>query len=398
MSACNQKFRARRAAALTVSSLATLILLATSIQASWADSPPTTNSSITLKSLSDGSVTPLAAQSSRQQQGTALNGGDSGTLAVVQAGNPAPSVLDVSLYDPDNPETSAILSARSTGVSLSWAAVPGVTSYEVLRDEVLLTTTDQLSLFDPAVSSGVEYRYSIRSITPESYVPPSESTSASTFWFFSIKIPASTSPEAVQDVVDERLAATAARSSTQVNYQTFIPQKYLNAPPAGCSYGNGYQFGGDDRSYQASGYPYRTRLNANINWTSSAALSVTKNVGSTNVYKNGSKVATKTASTSDMSISKLALSNSTLVDLRFNLKAKNPFCTMNSIQAAFTMRVTRSGSYRISSGQHRLMPNHEIYVGDGRWTTVYRRGYQNATCLVSMACPLAEMSASGTYS
>lgn len=81
----------------------------------------------------------------------------------------------------------------------------------------------------------------------------------------------------------------------------------------------------------------------------------------------------------------------TYVDVRMGVQVGNPFCSMNSIEGAFSITLTRSGSYTIFSGQHRQMPNHEIFLqgsSGGTERVIYQRQYAS---LVNMACPPANM-------
>jgi hypothetical protein len=93
----------------------------------------------------------------------------------------------------------------------------------------------------------------------------------------------------------------------------------------------------------------------------------------------------------------MALSNSKKVDLRFSIHANNPICKAGAIPGAITMTIHKDGRYVIRSGAHRQMPNWEVYAGwvGGEPTTVYRRSYASAACLVAMVCSEAQM---GGYS
>lgn len=202
------------------------------------------------------------------------------------------------------------------------------------------------------------------------------------------------------------LTATPAQAAVHkygawVEVKTFIPQNRIDAPRVGCSYGNGYAFGGDNRSYSASSSKARTKLVANIRFDKNdpRLIGSSRKIGATTVYKKstGKLVATKTASGSRVTVKEMALSDSQKVDLRFSIHAGNPFCSAGAISGAFTMTLYKDGRYVIRSGAHRQMPNWEVYAGwiGGNPTTVYRRGYASAACLVAMVCSEAQM---GGYS
>jgi|GEM_PF-3729393 len=59
-----------------------------------------------------------------------------------------------------------------------------------------------------------------------------------------------------------RARATAA--TTTVTWETFIPQSRVDAPPAGCDYGDGYEFGGDGHGYDWKASSFRTAAHAVI--------------------------------------------------------------------------------------------------------------------------------------
>jgi len=81
------------------------------------------------------------------------------------------------------------------------------------------------------------------------------------------------------------------------------------------------------------------------------------------------------------------------VDVHIATHAHNPYCSLGAIDGAFQMTLTQSGSYAIRSGNHRLMPNHYIFIYDGnKVTNVYQRKYDNAMCLVGLiTCDLASL-------
>jgi hypothetical protein len=100
-----------------------------------------------------------------------------------------------------------------------------------------------------------------------------------------------------------------------------------------------------------------------------------------------------------MRVYKLPNSSTNYVYLRFELRAKNPYCSMNAIDGTLTMQISKDGWWRFHSGDHRLMPNHHIFIyNSGRVTDAYRRAYQNPFCLVAQLCETADLQGwSGTF-
>lgn len=192
------------------------------------------------------------------------------------------------------------------------------------------------------------------------------------------------------------VAAAASSTAAWVDARTFIPQAKVDVPKAGCEYGSGYQFGGDNRSYSANSSKYRTRVLANIRFDSNnpRLSGSSTSIGTSHVYRKstGALVATRTASASGLSVRELG-SDGDQVDLRFSIQVRMPFCSIGSIAGAFTMNVYKNGNWAIRSGSHRQMPNWEVYAGwaGGSNHTVYQRGYANAACLIQWACPETQM-------
>ena len=277
-------------------------------------------------------------------------------------------------------------------VDLSWAAIAGVDEYRVYKENILIAQTSRTSIRDDDVKPGQVISYRIESKLPEN-------GSDARTWGLLVTVPSfdGDSESSLTQSLEDQVVALAAYSGAQVQYQTFIPQAKINAPPAGCgSYNYPHKFGGDDRGYLAAGYPYRTKVQANITFSGSGSVTSSKGLGSTKVYNSSGKLlATKTATGTTLTASRLSASTANSVDVRFTVRAGNPFCTQfpNSISGQFTITVTKSGSWSIITGTHKQMPNHEIYIhsSTGGWKTAYRRTYANSGCLINGVCPNANM-------
>lgn len=192
---------------------------------------------------------------------------------------------------------------------------------------------------------------------------------------------------------------TGAAKTTTVSWVTFIPQRRVDAPRVGCDYGKGFAFGGDGHGYDWTSSSYRTAVHALITW-SSKSVQGHVSIGTTHVYRksDGRLVAQKTASGAKSYAKKMG-SGSDYVDVRLVTHAGNPFCDLTAIDGAFSMHLTKSGTYRIFSGNHRQMPNHYVYIyNGGRVTNVYKRNAVSPLCLVGAAlCELANFYGSGSF-
>lgn len=326
----------------------------------------------------------------------------SGTALLRSGGRYA--IADLSMTSAQDPEGSAAWAATSESVQLIWAQVEGVKSFQVRKDGVPLGEVKGNSFTDTDVVAGQQVEYVVQGSDGASVEANGRT------WGLAVTVPSASgkSLDSMEAAAEAQITAAADTAQTSVVHETFIPQAYLTAPPLGCGSYNGssYSFGGDNRGYAANSSRYRTRLVAYVNWTAAGAVSTYKSVGSTSVYRTSTKalLSTRTASTSQMNIARLALSSSTLADLRFTYVATKPSCTSfpNAIEGAFTMSVTRSGSWRIISGSHRQMPNTELYISRGglastAWTTAYQRSYASTACLLAFACERANYTGSGTY-
>lgn len=322
------------------------------------------------------------------------------------------AVVDDSLVR--SSQFGAISASTSEYVDVSWEPIDGAGSYLVVVDgHALASTTD------------TAYRYTFPGDPVRSHIqviPKSKNGGTDDLPVIGL---VATPPSGAQSLGDEtavdttveRLAAAAnSYQNASVIWRTFIPQARLDAPPAGCDYGNGYEFAGDNRGYSTSDtVSSRTVITRDVSWDSPIIGDPYFSVGWTHVYdkSTGAHVATELADDATFEAYKLGgdatVSNpGTYVDLRFGVHAGNPFCFGNSIEGAFTLTLTRNGSYVIPSGQHRQMPNHEIFIRAYTWvpgtpaveyvTPIYQRDFLDPVCLVYLTCSPATMSGlAGSY-
>ena len=325
------------------------------------------------------------------------------SIQVVTLEGRGAAMVDTSLL-----EKGSFAASGQGFVDLSWETIPG-RAYAIFRDDEFVAKVEGSSYRDTQPLAGATHHYRIETLVASE--TSGMSADEVTIRGFEVHVPETgdllAEASTHNQTIDEGIAAAAAAPAAAngygtVLYRTFIPQAKINAPVATCDYGSGYKFGGDNRGFSHSPASARTTLGANLNWAAGGMTSHAAWVDPTKVYNSaGAKVAEKTASAKDVWVKQLA-GNTSYVDLRFSVKAGNPFCTSlpNSIQGAFTITVTRNGSYSIISGSHRQMPNHEIYVmgnATGNWKTVYTRTYASELCLIAMGCPTATISGSGSY-
>lgn len=338
----------------------------------------------TLAEIHKGNIADIATVSGNRLHDLTVARSSDGTLAIVDR-----SMLD----------HGVVAAAGPSFVDLSWTPHSKTTRYGISRDGAIIgkLPVGVTGFRDMSVVSGKTYRYNI--------VPLLEAATAESaqMWSMLVRVPVrpSTINGASNPLTLSPVALAAVAPTTTVSWVTFIPQARIDAPSTGCSYGSGYQFGGDNRGYDWTSSSYRTAVHAVITWASKSVAGYTS-VGSTTVYRksDGAYIDQRTASINpnNMYARKLG-SGSNYVDVRMSTYASNPYCSFGAIAGAVSMHLTTSGNYSVISGSHRQMPNHHVYIYDGGSVTdVYRRNYANVACLIGPAlCPEAPMHGAGIF-
>ncbi|OEJ96541.1 hypothetical protein [Streptomyces thermolilacinus] len=384
-----------RYAKVAALSLAPLTLCAAGVQASAAPHPvpvpKPVGAAFSISALTSSQVKDVTGVSATSAQGRMLAAQGFGVMRTASG--------ETAVVDRSSAREGISAAAGKSFVDLSWNGYAKDARYVVSRDgrDIARLAPGVTSFRDTNVTSGADHHYQVAPVLPEGGHPQAR------LWGVKVSVPASGSLTALRQQAVSRASAAGVASTSTLSWITFIPQKKIDAPTAGCDYGKKFQFGGDGRSnFDWKSDKYRTALHATVTW-SNKKVTGNKSVRATNVYvkSTGKKVATKTATDKHMSVKKLG-SGSNYVDVRMSLHATNPFCkglgsVKGAINGALTMNLTKSGNYTIRSGKHRLMPNHHIYIYDGgKVTNVYTRKYASASCLIgSIAC--AEADLTGRY-
>lgn len=381
-------FRATAAVALSVIALSSLIAQPSVV--AHADPP---EPDFSLSALRSGAtrVTELDKRLDRDRAqldtGVVADNRDLGVKIVESAGYSG--VANVSLLEGTSPAAAAV--GHGEGVTVSWDPEPQVDHYVVTRDEVIVATVEGGVWLDTDAPSGKLLSYRINPVTYDQSFAASHGVDV-------------VRPEVGQEAAAaaEIIQVASTRFQTSVTWKSFIRQAYIDSPgTAVCSYSTAYKFGGDNRGFN-NGYPYRTMIQAVVNWNNGGSLSYQKGSAPTTVYRksDGALVATRTAPSSGLTAQRLAQSSATRVELYFTKKSTNPFCTKvpNAIEGFLRIAVTRAGSYTVLSGKHLQMPAHEIYVADRSRKTVYTRAESSPLCLQKLVCTPANIVGNGSYS
>lgn len=311
----------------------------------------------------------------------------------------------------------AVSSATPDYVDLSWIPMDGVATYAIIREEEIVATTESTSIRYKDVEPGETVNFRIVANVPESH---EEFTPT---YGLTVDVPKNNSSQrtAAEAQTVESADSAIYYSTSTIWWRTFIPDEKIDAPLAGCQYGSGYQFGGDDRGFittMTGTETSRTSLSAWISWGRGESLGGpfepgTLEIGSTLVYDSAGEVVDidmldPSEATAESRLLAIEEGYRTWADVRLSVQAGNPFCDSaflgNSIAGAFTMHVTRTGNWMITSGSHRQMPNHEIVMSRTAGqdpqvhTPIYQKTYADPLCLVTWACPETQMGGlQGTY-
>ncbi|WP_404474170.1 hypothetical protein [Microbacterium aerolatum] len=330
-------------------------------------------------------------------------------LHVVNAGDEW-AVADTSLLK--SAEVGATYAITSDAVDLSWAPVSEAEGYKIVLDNQFdyFTTDTSLRLGIPDEPSS-DYNVQILPYAAEGQ----ELSSDAPFYGLHIRLPEASKIDS-EDAAEASVASVAARlagpyTTTKLVWRSFIPYARIDAPIAGCDYGSGYEFDGNNRGYGTyfGQWDSKTKIDATVSWTSANNYFYDDGfVSPSTVYNKstGATVETRTVSGATLEANLLA-GDSSSADIRFSLQAAIPYCIWNSIEGAFTITVTRTGNYAILSGEHRQMPNHEVIIlsttsdatsVEYTEAVVYQRDLSNPLCLVSVLCEKASMAGyAGTY-
>lgn len=313
----------------------------------------------------------------------------------LQASSGRSVLADLSAAAAADPSKRVMWTASSEGVDLSWAALSGVSEYRVSKGGTFLAVVRGTHYRDQSVLPGAQVDYVVQSVDPAK----ARSDFPGRTWGLSVSVPRVSSSDAVgmQAAVVKLAAAVRYVKYSTAIYETFIPQQYIMVPPVGCEF-RGYDFTGDNRGFGSGpgsvyGQTFKTFSGALVDWNR-RAVSTANVVGASHVVDRRTKklVSTRTASNSGMSVTK-TFQNDSWVGLAFRIRATIPFCTgfpSNSIQANFNLMMYKSGSYLITEGWHKLMPNHVLWLMTdlrSTWTMAYAREWRSPACLLDTKSP-----------
>jgi len=288
------------------------------------------------------------------------------------------------------------LSMQDGEAHFQWNSEYPSTTVEISGNSIATLTSQEEGSIEAAANSAdsvLEFNIQAERTIEESHQPGSEPRSPLTVQFItSLRVD---NPNSSTNWFHETPAsASSAAAKTYLRYQTFIPKKYLEAPPIECTPdgSQAFLFEGDNRGFDPTSNDYKTRFQVTVDWLNQGNLSLSRSVGATRRYKDDGKgspilstLETKTASSNGMVFTSYS-NSSTLVHYKLDHAVTNPMCSgvfTDSIWYETDVWIARSGAYTITK-KFRLAPNHELYIKDSDqsdWTTLMQESTYTMDCL-----------------
>ncbi|MBN8236820.1 hypothetical protein JF544_16295 [Halobacillus kuroshimensis] len=195
--------------------------------------------------------------------------------------------------------------------------------------------------------------------------------------------------------------APPAQNQTGFKYRTYIPMRFAKARSLIEGYTEGYQFGGDNRTYNSfSGGTHRTQTDVNITFHSSySTVHFDKDVTDSTLYDENGNYLDSSPAPSDISYDKGVQSGSTNY-IRLKHAAAVGFATAEwatpDINYDIGISTYSDGGFGVS-GTRDQAPNHELwwYVPYGEWDPVLLMSGEHQTFYhLTPALPSANISIS----
>lgn len=269
-----------------------------------------------------------------------------------------------------------VVSSRSE-IKLDWDEIPGVTNYEVYRDDVLIGNTQTSQFVDTTTLPGVNYKYEVISkkrFSDEAIdeinqsileleqsegeqLSPEDKEQLYYFTFYFIKDV--TTPNG------NRILFSANSSSVdyKMRYTTFIPDAAAPNP-----FVIGTYIRGDDRGYSYNASTYRTRADINVHFgKSSSSLSLKKYLHNTELRSKLGGMLIKSYKPQDSGI-KLSnkVTKSSYTSFKLSHEVGTGYHPSLTPDINYTMNVTlyKNGKYSFK-GTRDQAPSHELYIKKG---------------------------------
>lgn len=288
------------------------------------------------------------------------------------------------------PEAVAVVTSKDT--TLQWLPIPGVTTWSITNgdgDLLLSVTGNTVTMPGVLGSADLEYQVVGQHVVDDK---PTEVLSG-----FDLTTGTYDADDVGGDAQEGDVIAAGVYPivTSRVPYETYIPDKYINAPDTGsifdCESGDGsdYWYGGDDRGLAYESGKYRTRGLASYWWTDRTTFT-TKVVHPTKRYKktpSGYVYDSQRTASSDGFIMRPLTNDGRSALTQINHAVGNPYCSaMNNIDYDIRQEMYKSGGHYFI-GRHDQMPNHQLYRfdirsdGSTQLDLIFHHKLANSACL-----------------
>lgn len=317
---------------------------------------------------------------------------------------------------PQSRQTPVIAVTTPSGTQLGWGGIPGATDYRVLTGPAN-ATRQTAAMTQPTTNVpttlGQHGRYEVLSndIPQPDPNPDDQQAPGPVTYRYGVEVtPPNTDLAAMKSDVqvgDPVPAQPSGIVSTNNSYETYIPDKYIDAPedPLGLTcdgsfFGPDWWYNGNNRQTAYHTGNYKTAVDYTMQWPSKRT-DVFSDVSSTNRYErrdDGSFAYDSTRHAgSDLLLPNRQGNDGRRADNFTSHEVGNPFCnSLASITYANDQETYQDGGHVIS-GNHDKMPNHQFYRQDmvrtdptnpnsparPRLQLVFNHPYASPTCLFS---------------
>jgi hypothetical protein len=260
-------------------------------------------------------------------------------------------------------------------ISLEWEPVEGISKYTLLRNGVLLMTTDQCSYTDINLKQDEEYTYTITAERPlqRSDQMKWEIKSVVANAVGAIKKDSSTDLAAKEEFsiskkvgpINKLLVPAEDKTNftreglMQFRYTTFLTEGWLQNPNAASP---DHYFKGDDRGFSPDSDRFRTRADVFIDSENPSAL-LSKEVGKTEAFSRNEEFIDE-AKASDESIElEKVMTDDEKVIFHLHHSVSNPLVMSPAIDYHVCGTFFKNGQFDLV-GIHDQAPHHEAYIKD----------------------------------
>lgn len=274
---------------------------------------------------------------------------------------------------------------KETSISMDWEDIDGVDSYEIYKNDNLLTTVNKSNFEDNVINveSINTYRIKGKRLMDKQRLKELEDSlkknkekkfkDKDKLYYDDIEIVKEIS-EVKNHLEKNKFQILAGTTNWDLRYTTFLADQWVANPNTFSKYA---WFSGDNRGFSVYSSSYRTRVDLGICFCySGRSVSLSKDVGATHGYdSNKNHLKTDTASSSGITLSNVVTTNSSKISFQLNHAVGNPLVASLDVDYTVKGEFYSNGNYKLS-GDHDQAPHHEVYMEKNN-TTLYQTMHQD---------------------